>query len=97
MKNIRHVQILCNSLLNEKQRNLVNFQKLKVLDSCSTSESDDRYYEPSVKIRDADTKLYKKNKHTEEINKMLSGYVAQKDVDDVDIRLLVGLASKVPV
>ena len=70
---------------------------MKVLDSCSTSESDDRYYEASVKIREAGTKLYKKSKHTEEINKMMNGYIAQKDINDVDVRLLFGVASKIPM
>lgn len=39
-----------NTLLSANQRSLVNYQKLKVLDSGSTSESDEREYEPSVKL-----------------------------------------------
>ena len=97
LKNIRNVQLLCNSLLSEKQRSLMNFQKLKVIDSGTTSESDERYYEPNIAIKKADSKLYKKQKHTEETNKMLAGYVKQREISDIDARLLVGVASKVPM
>lgn len=74
LKNIRHVQLLTNTLLSEKQRSLLSFQKLKVLDSGSTSDSDDRFYEPSVTLKNADAWLHKKEKHTEITNRMIKGY-----------------------
>jgi hypothetical protein len=46
--------------LSEKQRILLNFQKLKVIDSGSTSESDDRHYEPSIALKQTDAQLHKK-------------------------------------
>ena len=87
-----------NVLLSEKQRTMMNYQKLKVLDDGSTSGSDDRFYEPSVKLRDTGTKDYKKRLHIGRLNKMLHGYLADGyRLDDTDMRLLVGIASKVPV
>jgi len=41
IKSVRHVQILQNVLLSEKQRSLLYFQKGKVIEFGSTSESDD--------------------------------------------------------
>ena len=75
----------------------MNFQKLKVLDSCSTSESDERYYEPNIVVKKPDPKFYKKQKHADETNNMLTGYVEQRDISEVDARLLVGVVSKVPM
>lgn len=40
-----------NVLLNERQRNLLNYQKVKVLESGSTSASDDWHKEASVNAR----------------------------------------------
>lgn len=70
---------------------------LKVLDSGSTSESDERHYEPSVCLKNAAAPLHKKQKHTETTNRMLKGYAEQKQVSEVDTRLLVGVVSKVPL
>ena len=56
IKSIRHVQILQNVLLTEKQRTLMNFQKAKVLEDGSTTGSDERFYEPAVKLRSKKTK-----------------------------------------
>lgn len=70
---------------------------MKVLDSCSTSESDDRYYEPNVQLKNPDSKLYRRQKYTEETSKMVSAYTKQRDINDVDARLLVGIVTKVPV
>lgn len=74
LKNIRNVHLLANTLLNERQRTLLNFQKLKVIDSCSTSESDDRHYEPNVAIKNPEAWFYRKQRYTENTAKMLSGY-----------------------
>jgi len=65
IKNIRNVQIMQNVLMSEKQRNLMNFQQAKVLESGSTSGSDDRHYEPSIALGKTKTKLYKKVFHTD--------------------------------
>ena len=87
-----------NVLLSEKQRTIMNFQKIKVLEDGSTSGSDERFYEPSVKLRNTKTKEYKKKVHIDQLNKMLHGYLANGyNLDDVDLRLLIGIASKVPV
>ena len=41
--------------------------------------------------------MYKKQKHTDEVNNMLAGYLAQGEINEVDIRLLAGVATKVPL
>ena len=68
----------------------------KVLESGSTSASDENYYEPSVKLRHAKTKTYKRKDHTDNVNKMLNYYLEDPELSPVDSRLIVGLASKVP-
>ena len=76
----------------------MNFQKIKVLEDGSTSGSDDRFYEPSIKLRHSKTKEYKKKMQIDKLNRMLHGYLANgQDLDDTDLRLLVGIATKVPV
>lgn len=43
----------------------MNFQKAKVLEDGSTTGSDERFYEPAVKLRNKKTKQYKKLHHIE--------------------------------
>ena len=75
----------------------MNFQRMKVLEDGSTSGSDDRFYEPSIKLRNNNVKEYKKKLHIDQLNKMLHGYLANgQELDDIDMRLLFGLATKVP-
>ena len=74
----------------------MNFQKSKVLEDGSTSGSDERFYEPAIKLRKKKTKQYKKLHHIEQVNKMLNGYIEQHELDAVDARLLVGIATKNP-
>ena len=85
-----------NVLLTEKQRNLLHFQKAKVIESGSTSGSDDKAIEPSVKIFKQDTPEYKKSHYKNQVSTMLNGYAEQKELNSIDVRLLYGLATKIP-
>ena len=48
IKSVRNLKIMENVLLNENQRTLMNYQKAKVIESGSTSNSDDKCVEPAV-------------------------------------------------
>ena len=49
-----------------------------------------------VKLRQSKTKSYKKMHHIDQVNKMLNGYIEQQELDDVDARLIIGIATKNP-
>jgi len=93
IKSIRHIQILHKVLFTERQRNLLNFQKAKVLESGSTSASEDFYYEPAIALRNPDTELYLKKHHADQINGMLKGYNKNSIQNDEDARLFFGIAT----
>lgn len=95
IKAIRHVQIMQNVLLNERQRTLLNFQKSKVLESGSSSESDDFHTEPAIKLRELDGPAYLKKHHTDAINDMLANYTQDKQLSFTDQALLFGITSRI--
>lgn len=84
-----------NVLLTERQRALLNFQKVKVLESGSSSESDDFHIEPSVKLREQDGPSYLKKHHTMTINDMLANYTSNGDLNFTDQALLFGLTTRI--
>jgi hypothetical protein len=50
-----------NVLFSDKQRALLSFQKANVLESGSTSQSDDFYYKLAVVLRHDNTETYLKS------------------------------------
>ena len=84
-------------LLSDRERALLNFQKAKVLESGSTSASDDWSYEPAVALRDPKTQVYLKKHHADQINRMLLGLNETSQKDEVEARLLYGIATKTPL
>ena len=76
---------------------MLDYQKLKVLESGSTSQSDDTVKEASIKAREKSTKSYKRDQYAQSVNKMLNNYIEDAFINEVDARLLVGMVTKLPV
>jgi len=83
--------------LTEKQKQLLNFQKLKVLDSGTSSDSDEKCCEPNVALKTPQAKLHNKQRFADATNKMLDSYVNRQIVNEIDARLLLGVVSSTPV
>ena len=96
INSIRHIKILQSVLLNERQRMLLPFQKRKVIDSGSSSESDDFHLETAVSIKDPKAPKYLKRHWQEQIVSMLTNYSKHNYPNQTDCALLYGIATKMP-
>jgi len=94
IKSIRNTHILLNVLLNDRQRALLPYQKSKVLESGSSSESDDVALEPSVLRSDPSAEVYIKKFHAEKVKEMIANYQKNNVLSQVDCNLLFGITTK---
>lgn len=65
-----------------------------MLESGSSSESDDFNTEHAIKLKEQDGPIYLKNHITNDVNQMLANYTENKDLSYTDQALLFGLTSR---
>lgn len=75
----------------------MNFQKQKVIDSGSTSASDEYHYEAAPALRHYKTKTYLKKYHANEINRMLIDFNRTRSYGETEARLINGVVTKFPI
>lgn len=59
--------------------------------------TDDWHWEPAIKSRKEQTKKYKRDDYSQRVNRMLNSYQDDSKVNEVDARLIIGMATKLPV
>ena len=80
--------------MTHRQRHLLSYQKAKLLESGSTSESEDFHLEPAVVMKQKSAPAYLKNFHQSELKQALGSYKTEKELSRADCALIWGIASR---